>query len=718
MQPVMKLIKDKRQGLLFIAITALGISSVIAQVIAIREFLNVFYGNELIFGIILANWLLLTGIGAYIGKYSEGGKISWLIILQLIIAFLPFFHIFAIRGLRNAVFLPGELVGIAGIFLASFFVLLPYCLISGFLLTLACCLFSQKKEHSSIGRVYFIDNIGGILGGILFSFILIYILNPFQVALFLMLLNLLAALLLSFFIRNKFLILLILLLLLLSSVGFFSVDLNKLTIENQYKNQELLFQKETPYGNLVVTKTAGQLNFYENGLTLFTTEDTISNEETVHYAMLQADNPKSVLLISGGVAGTINEVLKYNVSELDYLELDPLIIKLGKMYTKNLDDERLNAISKDGRLFIGQTKKRYDVIIIDLPDPSTAQLNRFYTVDFFKNAKNALKKEGIISLSLGGSENYLNIEARKLNSALYNSLKEYFKNIIIIPGDKNFFIASDKELSYDIAEMVKEKGIETRYVNGFYLKGKLTDDRIYYTKASLIPDTKVNKDFSPITYYYHLLYWIRQFRFNSTLFFIALFILIILYLIRLKPVPFAIFTSGFAASSLEITILIGFQILYGYAYHQISIIITAFMAGLALGSYYMNRRLNEMKKEELVKIEFSIVFYSTLLPVILILLSKIKNNLLISVSSQLLIPLFTVIIAALVGMEFPLASKLFFKGKIGDTAGKLYNADLVGACIGALLVSALLIPILGIFRVCLLTALLNLVSGIIVKYKG
>lgn len=714
----MRIIENKKQRILFIAITILGISSIITQVIVIREFLSVFYGNELIFGIILANWLLLTGIGAYLGKYFEKGGISWLIICQTIIAFLPFFHIAVIRNLRNFIFLLGELVGIAQIFLSSFFILLPYCLISGFLLTLACCVFSFKKDFASIGKVYFIDNFGGIIGGILFSFVLIYFLNPFQMAFFLMVVNLLAALLLSIFVNKKYFIGLILFLMILSFVGFFSFDLNKITREQQYRNQELLFQKDTPYGNLVVTKTADQLNFYENGLTLFTTENTISNEETVHYAMVQIREPKKVLLIAGGVSGTINEILKYNVSRVDYVELDPLIIKLGKEYTRNLDSDKIKVINIDGRLFIKEVKDKYDVVIIDLPDPSTAQINRFYTIEFFKEVERVLNKDGIISLSLSGSENYLNVEAKKLNSILYNSLKSYFKNVVIIPGDKNFFIASDGELSYDIVELIEIKGIKTKYANEFYLRGKLTNDRINYLKNSLIEKTKPNKDFSPITYYYHLLYWMRQFRFNSSLFFIVLFFLIILYLIKIKPIPFVIFTSGFAGASLEVIILIGFQILYGYAYRQISIIITSFMVGLAMGSYYMNKQLEKMGKKELVNLQFSIVFYSILLPLILFLLSKINNNFLILISSQLLIPLFTIIIAALVGMEFPLASKLFFKGKIGETAGKLYNADLVGACIGALLVSALLIPILGIFKVCFLVGLLNLVSGVIVKTKG
>ncbi|MBW2989113.1 fused MFS/spermidine synthase, partial [Candidatus Woesearchaeota archaeon] len=696
------MLKGRKQKLIFIAVTALGISSIITQIIAIREFLSVFYGNELVFGIILANWLLLTGIGAYLGKYLKKGKISWLILSELMVAFLPFFHIWIIRNIRDLVFMQGELAGITWIFLSSFIILLPYCLISGFLLTLACCLFSSKKDPSSIGKVYFIDNIGDILGGFLFSFILVYLLDHFQMALLIMLLNMAAAFLLALFIKKKALSITIILLTIISFAGFFSFDLNKITREQQYRGQELLFEKDTPYGNIVITDMMGQLNFYENGLPLFTTQNTISNEETVHYAMSQAADPDKVLLISGGASGTAAEILKHGVTRVDYVELDPLMIELGKKYTRNLDSEKIRLIEGDGRLFIRQAEERYDVMIIGLPDPSTAQLNRFYTAEFFGEAKKALKEEGVISLSLSAPENYMNLEVRKLNSALYNSLKEHFSNVIIIPGDENFFLASDKELSYDISGLIRSRGIDTAYVNEFYLKGKLTEERIDYAMSSLVKDTKINRDFTPISYYYHLLHWMRQFKVHSAIFFIIILLLAAAYLIRIRPVPFAVFTTGFAGASLEVIILIGFQILYGYAYHKISLVITFFMAGLAIGSYYMNRKIQGMGKKELVSIEFSIAFYSMLLPLVLILLSRIKNPFFVSLSSHTLIPLFTLLISILVGMEFPLASKLFFRGKIGETAGKLYNADLIGASIGALLVSAFFIPLFGILKVCLL----------------
>jgi len=67
------------------------------------------------------------------------------------------------------------------------------------------------------------------------------------------------------------------------------------------------------------------------------------------------------------------------------------------------------------------------------------------------------------------------------------------------------------------------------------------------------------------------------------------------------------------------------------------------------------------------------------------------------------------ILAIFVGMEFPLAAKISFKG-ISKTASRLYNADLIGASIGAIIVAAFAIPILGIINTCMLIAILNTIS--------
>ena len=55
---------------------------------------------------------------------------------------------------------------------------------------------------------------------------------------------------------------------------------------------------------------------------------------------------------------------------------------------KILHDPRVRVFYTDGRFFLRTTKMRYDVVFVDLPDPSTAMLNRYYTIEFFKEAEN------------------------------------------------------------------------------------------------------------------------------------------------------------------------------------------------------------------------------------------------------------------------------------------------------------------------------------------
>jgi predicted membrane-bound spermidine synthase len=78
-----------------------------------------------------------------------------------------------------------------------------------------------------------------------------------------------------------------------------------------------------------------------------------------------------------------------------------------------------------------------------------------------------------------------------------------------------------------------------------------------------------------------------------------------------------------------------------------------------------------------------------------------------------IIALLTLILATLIGMQFPLANRLLFDGTVAG-ASRLYTADFVGAFLGALLASTLLIPLIGVTGVCLLTAVLNLLGATLV----
>ena len=169
-----------------ISLLIMGISGMIAQIILLREFLISFFGNELTLGIILANWLILEAIGAFfIGKTVERTekKLEIYVLFQLIFSIALPFGIYLSRVFKNFLLTtPGEGLGFAPIFYSSFLILLPVTLPHGALFAYGSKLYSQyiKEDASSIGKVYVLETIGSIIGGLLMTFLLIQYLNSLK----------------------------------------------------------------------------------------------------------------------------------------------------------------------------------------------------------------------------------------------------------------------------------------------------------------------------------------------------------------------------------------------------------------------------------------------------------------------------------------------------------------------------------------------------------
>jgi spermidine synthase len=176
-------------------------------------------------------------------------------------------------------------------------------------------------------------------------------------------------------------------------------------------------------------------------------------------------------------------------------------------------------------------------------------------------------------------------------------------------------------------------------------------------------------------------------------------------------VSFAIGTIGLAEMMLQVVILFGFQVLHGTIYAQISLIVTAFMAGLASGGAVGQRLASSGQraaggrraKGKLILVQSAVVIYSALFPLILSLPVP---------APALVFPLLALVAGLLTGMAFPLAVALI-QGDAGRVAGGLYGADLVGGCVGALLGAVLFVPVLGIPQTCAAIALVGL-AGLLV----
>ena len=180
------------------------------------------------------------------------------------------------------------------------------------------------------------------------------------------------------------------------------------------------------------------------------------------------------------------------------------------------------------------------------------------------------------------------------------------------------------------------------------------------------------------------------------------------------PLMISVATTGFAGMAFDMVLILAFQSLYGYVYHRLGLLITAFMAGLTTGGVIMAWMMPRIRRDIrlLAGIELSIALYSILVPATLTLLHLDILRALASHMVQATLFTFSSISGFLVGLEFPLANKIYLKGErgLGHVAGTLYASDLLGSWAGALAVSAVLIPVLGIVRTCLLISVMKGIS--------
>ncbi|MBN2015107.1 MAG: hypothetical protein JW778_08000 [Candidatus Altiarchaeota archaeon] len=705
-----------------IPLLLIGFVSVIGQTLLMREFIVVFQGNELTLGLILGNWLLLTAIGSYMGgilseKYDL--KERDFAVLQVIAAIILPAQIFLTRVTRNLLGVgQGELLGLGQILGSTFLILAPICIILGFQFSLGCRIYSREKNVENIGKVYVLESAGSLIGGVLFSYLLVGYLSAFQTAFLVAILALTAAhQLLEKTERWRLGVYLFLVTLLLCFMNASSLE--KLSHNLQW-GADFISSEDSIYGNIAVLERSGQYSVYENGLLLYSTGDIEKNEE-IHFTMLEHPSPEKVLLVGGGAGGALKEILKHPIEEVVYVELDSMILEVSRKYIPEkdltaLDDPRVMEVMGDGRLLIKESKNVYDVVIVSLPEPSTAQLNRFYTQEFFQEVESILSDDGIVSITIPSSESYVGREEGILGGSIYKTINTVFPEVIIIPGERSIILASKDigVLTYDprtLNNRMEDRGVKTVFLHEPYIGYTLSSDRINHTLSSISDDSNnVNTDLRPVGYYYYMLLWSSltdetPITYGWALITASAIILLILLRHSRSPViPLATLVVGLIGMTHEVIMLLAYQALYGYVYHKIALIIAAFMGGLAVGAFSMNQMTDRVNKRLFAGILFSMTAYTLLLPTILKAAAVFPSDF-----------LFSLLAAAsgfLVGLGFPLASKLYHledKG-ITETAGTIYASDLFGAFMGTILSSAILIPLMGITNVCILLAALSFIA--------
>lgn len=734
----------------------LGLFSLLAQVILIREIFVVFYGSELNIGLVLAAWLLWVGIGSLAGtKIPEplraaSGRTFLLPLLQTVTALALPVTILLVRSLRLwAPAGPGEFLPFRTTALLTVGLLAGIGLLFGLWFTLAASLPSEGRTGP--GRTYAWEAVGGLAGGTIFSFFLADRMDGLHLAFILA--SLLAAASLAMAsgdrsgvskVRPVAILLLVaaplLTLLRPSPLDRWSVR----THSWRWPEMEMVDSRDSRYGNLALLRLGDQLTLFENGVPGYSFPDPLAVLESVHLPLLAAPAHGRILLVGGGVGGGIGEILRYPVGSLDYLELDPeavgiMVHNLPPQLEPPLRDGRVRLLYQDGRSWLRRRGEPYDVILLNLPEPSTAMINRFYTREFFELARENLSPPGVLALSLSASPNYYGKALQLRNGSIYRTLRSVFPAVAALPAGKTLLLASSAPGGVDLDPATLDARLDAVSAGGGQPRPEViasfleSSRRTFIERELTAGDAALNRDFSPAAYFYHTIFWsslsdpelsplLRSLlgppRFWPFLLPLLLLVPGLWHGRRRSPrsaralLGLAAFTTGWGAMTFHYLVLFVFQTSRGHLYRQIGILNGAFMSGLAAGSFISLRlRTHTSCRSLLILSEGVLAAWPLLLGIALHGLAG-KNAPSLDPVADGAFVLLSVFSGFCAGFQFPLFSILHREeeGGPGRAGGRYYFLDLAGSGLGALLASLWLLPLLGIPLALLLCALLKTVS--------
>ncbi|MBW2317825.1 MAG: hypothetical protein JRF24_03915 [Deltaproteobacteria bacterium] len=688
---------------------ALGISSVSVQLVMIREIMSTFSGNELVIGLVIGFWLLFTGMGSALGVplAKRARPLTILFWGHVLVALLPFGQIVALRALP-LLWVRGEMQGLGPAIFSSGAILIPYCIVAGAMIPVAGSFLSGKKTTT---RVYIADAIGDIAGGLLFSFIFVYTFSHWNSLILLAVLNLLAAAMMTSLTGLIGLAIL--------AVGIVTTNpIDMATISWRFPGQQIIVHKSTPFAQLTISKTGKQLNIFQDAIPLFSTND-LHIEAKTHLGLCQIDRGANVLLIAGGVFGTIEEIAKHDPNRIDYVELDPAILDLDKTIGKSLTLPFVHVHVGDGRLFVKNVTMEYDAIIVDLPNPENGQLNRFYTQEFFYEVKSILSPGGILSFSLVGAENYVEEKGLAVNDSVYTALKKTFNHVLVFPGLTHYYLASSAPLTTDIADVLAKRKISTKQLVDYDLTTLTDPFRINHLRRLLdLQDTSPNMDLSPAAFGYLLDMWLKKTGSSKALLYV-IFLLVLGFaalVCRKELNNFTIMTSGYAAMAFELSLIFLFQVIYGYVYLRMCIFITLFMIGSAAGAF-VSGRINKTERRQILIADFTLVVLAVAAGFGATFGVHFTGPALF-VMQYAIIPALIFLVAFATGCQFSAVSRIS-RGSGTEITGRLYVADLAGAACGTILTGLIFIPKIGIMGVLVSVIILKTISlGLNVRFRS
>jgi spermidine synthase len=718
----------------------IGVISILGQVALLRELQVAFFGVELIYVLALGAWMFWTAGGAILGKHTYYPSASAIHLLFLGLAVLLPLEVVIMRACRLFIIgIPGAYPELAKQLAFIMVSLMPIGLLLGLLFQWSAKRYIDSGcfgGKNTLAAAYAWESLGAVIGGLASTILLMMGVQNFQQILICSVFSGLVILCkgigasssekkkrLDFRVDNLIKMIAAGMVIIFSVVFFFGAypDLSM----TRWNHPGLIISRDTPYSRISITGSGEQVVVYENDTLSYETQTTAA-EEFVHLAAIHHESPEKVLILGGGAQGLVEEMLALKPRKIHYIEHDPQMLLLLKQYlpdtfSEAISQDSVNVIFEDPRRYLQNRSGTYDLILIGMPPPHSAQANRFYTADFFKMAAMNLHLKGVLAFRLPSAENVWTPLLIGRNGSIYSALDEAFNQIIVLPGTTNIFLATNGYFVNDpnvLIERFNTRTLKTRLVGPAYIRYIHTNDRFNEIRALLThTNHPSNTDTNPMCFRFAGIIWLSKFipeiihldvswRVSWwAFFFMALALVGVLWTTRFNiefKNSIVAFIAGFIGMVFEALMILHYQVKQGVLFQNIGILFMLFMGGLTAGAagtrWILTRLTNSGKSRQKIFGACLFIAFSGLN----LFFGYVIGTRLMSGLPGIGIGLF------FAGM---LSAGIFsYASLVGGedqkfVVSRLYASDLAGGCIGALVGSLFLIPFFGMQATALFLAI-------------
>lgn len=354
------------------------------------------------FSLIIGVYLFSMGVGSYFSKFLRRNMLNTFVEIEILVGL--------VGGLSSVVlFLLFESVGYFQLIL-YFLVFVTGCLVGLEIPLLMNILKDRVAFRDLVSNVFTFDYIGALLASILFPLVLVPHLGVMRTSLFFGMINIGIAIALCFLLQKELRRVWILKakaigsFVLLLVVFIFSPAILEYS-ESQLYGENIIYSHTTPYQRIVLTHKKSDYRLYLNNNLQFSSADEYRyHEALVHPAMSIAKKVENVLVMGGGDGLAVREILKYpDVKKVTLVDLDQGMTRLFETNAiltgfnhDALNDQKVTVHNADAYLWARESKQKYDVVVIDFPDPSNYSLGKLYSLSFYRTLQHLLKPESVV----------------------------------------------------------------------------------------------------------------------------------------------------------------------------------------------------------------------------------------------------------------------------------------------------------------------------------